>query len=225
MPKGVTGKVVDKMAHAYYFILTRGCATTAEVANQLGVGRSNAVYVLRMLLREGYVVEAVIGGVALWCRDRESAEQFIKHLKSEVVRVVGARKFISPKELLLLISKDKRARKTFSNIIRIDKPAPLTYNVLATLLESIYGEPVGRWKYFTLQPDMSTNITVKNGKKNTNIKERESDTKTVAVSFHIPQQMLQGLDEYARKTGMTRSQVVATAIAKMLEELRRLLHR
>jgi len=224
MPKGVTDKVVDRMLQAYHIISMHECATTAYVMEQLGVGHTEAMYVLTMLLKDKHIVEVVLGKSSIWCKDRESANRLIRRLKSEVVKLVGTRKFISPKELFTLISQDKEARKVFRHIIRLDKPTPHAYSVLVALFKSLYGEPMGR-KYSTIQPNMNINITIKdhtdkiiNTKK---YKLDEHEGKMVLISFHVTPQMLKDLEEYASRAGMTRSEVVRTAVRRMIEKMKR----
>jgi Arc/MetJ-type ribon-helix-helix transcriptional regulator len=51
---------------------------------------------------------------------------------------------------------------------------------------------------------------------------RKAETRRgmVTISFHIPQNMLHMLDEMAKKTGISRSELVRDAIRRMLERMR-----
>ena len=133
--------------------LSAGCVTTTALMNTLGVGHTQAFYVLRLLRESGRAVEVSVGRVALWCRDRETATRFVEELTAVVRRLVERQRlrYVTPKRLFELITRDAEARQAFSRVINVKAPSASVYSVLKTLLEAVYGEPIKRSIYYTQQ--------------------------------------------------------------------------
>jgi hypothetical protein len=131
---------------------------------ELMLSHSQALYALRLLQRRGRVVETVVGKVALWCRDRESATAFLEEMKREVVRLVEQNRlrYIRPKQLFELIIRDAKAREVFGRVIDVKtSPSAKAYGVLKALLEAMYGKPVAKSVYYTAQPSVNINIDIR----------------------------------------------------------------
>jgi len=186
------------------------------VMRRLGASQKQASHALTCLLSEGRVVKVMLGNVSIWCRDKKTAEEYVKQLKAEVVRLTADRRYISPRDLLSLILFDKSARKMFRRIALIDRPSILTYGTISALLQAVYGEPIRGWKYHTLQPNLSVNVEIIDhaecGWRNRYMRN------LTLVTFKVPRGMLLDLDDYAKQMRMTRSDVVRTAIRNLLEE-------
>jgi hypothetical protein len=219
MPRGIAVKVVDRMVNAYHIVASYGCVSTAVVMHKLGATQKQTLYALTHLLSEGRVVKVVLGGVSVWCKDKEMAEEYVKQLKAEVVRLTAGRMYVSPRDLLSLILLDKNAEKVFRHIIPLGRSSVLTYGVISTLLRAVYGKPIRRWKYYTLQtnPDGDV-IKIIDRVERGWVGMRDGDL--VVVSFKIPRVMLADLDIYVKQMGMTRSDVVRIAIQNMLTEFK-----
>jgi Mn-dependent DtxR family transcriptional regulator len=142
-------------------LLRGGCAATSTLMRELMLSHSQALYALRLLQRRGRVVEVVVGKVALWCRDRETAQCFLEEVRGAVIRLVEQNRlrYIRPKQLFELITRDAKAREVFGRIIDVKTPpSAKTYGVLKTLLEAMYGKPVAKSVYYVAQPANSVSI-------------------------------------------------------------------
>lgn len=60
------------MTDTWHLLKVRGCATTREVANALGITRKAAWERLRRLVKRGYVEARLIDGVVWWCLAKDA---------------------------------------------------------------------------------------------------------------------------------------------------------
>jgi hypothetical protein len=153
-------KVLEEAAE----LLGGTCITTAALMGRFGISHTQAFYVLRLLQAEGRAVEVALGKVALWCRDRDTAQRFIETLKAEVLRLVSQRglRYVTPKRLFELVERDAEAREVFSRIISVKSPPSASaYSILKALLDATYGAPITKSIYYTAQPSNGINIDIR----------------------------------------------------------------
>jgi len=143
------GDVLQKVKE----LLSTGCLTTSALMQTLKLSHSQAFYALRLLRGENHAVEVAVGKVALWCRDRDAAQRFVEELTAVVRRLVERHRlrYVTPKRLFELITRDAEARQAFSRVINVKAPSASVYSVLKTLLEAVYGEPIKRSIFYTQQ--------------------------------------------------------------------------
>jgi len=149
MPRAHTERVLDRIHHVHYLVVASGCVTTTKIEDALGLGHSMVYYALQMLKNNKMVVEVVLGKLAIWCADEETARRAIEELKSEVRRLIcrnGRTRYATPKKLLELVELDKYASKTFSRYVSLAKTKKLAYKPQAlafadALLRELFGEP------------------------------------------------------------------------------------
>jgi predicted transcriptional regulator len=149
MPKAHTERVLDRIHHVHYLVVSAGCVTTTKIEDTLGLGHSMVYYALQLLKNNKMVVEVVLGKHAIWCIDEETAKRVIEELKSEVRRLVcsnGRIRYVTPKRVLELVELDKQARKTFSRYVSLNKTKNLAYKPQAlafadSILRELFGEP------------------------------------------------------------------------------------
>jgi hypothetical protein len=134
-------------------LLDTGCLTTSALMQTLKLSHTQAYYALRLLRGAGRAVEVAVGKVALWCRDREAATRFVEELTAVVRRLVERHRlrYVTPKRLFELITRDAEARQAFSRVINVKAPSASVYSVLKTLLAATYGEPIKRSIFYTQQ--------------------------------------------------------------------------
>jgi hypothetical protein len=229
MPRGTTAKVLDRAAHVYYMLVKKKCITTNAVMKEFGLSRTQALHVLKLMVEEEGAVEVVMGRISIWCIDKKSAVQLIRRLKAELVRLVGSRRYITVKKALELISQDRRARSIFGRIIPLGRPTTAAFGAVSVLLRATYGEPIRRSTYYTINQNMDINIEIRSNKdagtteKGAKEAGRKNKYKSelVLTSFHLPLQMLRVLDRYAAMKNMKRSEVVRTAVQRMLKKMKK----
>jgi len=154
------GDVLQKVKE----LLSTGCLTTSALMQTLKLSHSQAFYALRLLRGENQAVEVAVGKVALWCRDRDAAQRFVQELTAVVRRLVERQRlrYVTPKRLFELITRDAEAREVFRRVINVKAPSASVYSVLKTLLEAVYGEPIKRSIYYTQQAAVnSVSIDIK----------------------------------------------------------------
>ena len=165
-PPGPVAETRRRMEEALDLVVREGCVTTSALVRKYGVSHTQAFHVLRLLLAEGRAVEVAVGAAALWCRDREAATKFIEELKGEVLRLVEQRRlrYVTPKRLFELITRDAKAREVFGRVINVRAPpSAAAFSVLTALLEAVYGKPISRSIYYTQQAAGNSVISIKDG--------------------------------------------------------------
>jgi len=186
--------------------LNGGCVTTAALMRMLGLSHSQAFYALRLLQLQGRAVEVALGKVALWCRDRETAQRFLGEIRETVVRLVEANRlrYVRPKQLFELITRDAKARELFSRIINVKaRPSASAFSVLVAILDAIYGDPIHRSIYYTAKPASNINIEIRDGD---------------AVGESIPVKLTPDLAEALQ--GAVTDEVVLQALEQLLQKFR-----
>lgn len=148
MPKAPTEEVIDRLPHVYHLVVSAGCTTTTTIEDALGLSHTMAYYALRLLKNYKMVVEVVLGTLAVWCVDEETAKRSIEELKSEVRRLLcnNGRRYATPKRVLELIESDKYAYKVFSKYVSLGrskkgKYKPITLAFASAVLRELFGEP------------------------------------------------------------------------------------
>jgi hypothetical protein len=141
MPRGVTQTVLSRTEEMHKLLLSEGCAAVEKARRALGVSRMQARYVLSRLQAEGRAVPVAVGKATLWCRDGETAAQALEELAGEVRRLLCGFRFATPGKLLKLISRDKKASRTFSKYIPLSPRAAATMSFLNALLQLIFSQP------------------------------------------------------------------------------------
>jgi len=149
MPRAHTERVLDRIHHVHYLVVSAGCVTTTKIEDTLGLSHSMVYYALQLLKNNKMVVEVILGKHAIWCIDEETAKRVIEELKSEVRRLLcnnGRIRYTTPKKVLELVESDKQARKTFSRYVSLTKTEKLAYKPQAlafadSILRELFGEP------------------------------------------------------------------------------------
>jgi hypothetical protein len=140
------GEIVQKIDE----LVGDGCVTTAAVMKALGLGHTQALYALRLLQAEGRLVQAVVGNVALWCRDRAAAEAAVERLREAVHRLAVANnmRYATPSKILRCAQNDKEAYALLGRYIQLSR-VDMRFNAAAlafinAILHLLYGEPIQR---------------------------------------------------------------------------------
>lgn len=141
MPRGVTRAVLSRTEEMHRLLMSEGCVAVEKARRALGVSRMQARYVLSRLQAEGRAVPVAVGRAALWCRDGEAAAQALEELADEARRLLCGLRFATPSRLLKLISRDKKASRTFSKYIPLSPKAAAAVSFLNALLQLILGQP------------------------------------------------------------------------------------
>ncbi|MEM4964225.1 MAG: hypothetical protein QXT13_08770 [Pyrobaculum sp.] len=140
---------MDRLPHVYRLVASAGCTTTTTIEEALGLSHTMAYYALRLLKNYKMVVEVVLGTLAVWCVDEETAKRSIEELKSEVRRLLcnnGRIRYTTPKRALELIESDKYAYKVFSKYVSLGRPKRGKYKAItlafaSAVLRELFGEP------------------------------------------------------------------------------------
>jgi predicted ArsR family transcriptional regulator len=141
MPRGVTRTVLSRAEEMHKLLLSEGCITVERARRALGTSRTQARYVLSKLQTEGRAVSAAVGRATLWCRDGEAAAQALEELAGEARRLLCGFRFATPSKLLKLISRDKKASRTFSKYIPLSPRVAAAVSFLNALLQLIFSQP------------------------------------------------------------------------------------
>jgi predicted transcriptional regulator len=187
-------------------VLQGGCVATAALMRMLGLSHTQAFYALRLLQAEGRAVEIVVGRVAMWCRERDAAQRFLEEIKETIVHLVrqNGLRYIRPRQLFELITRDAKARGLFGRLINVKSPpSASTFSVLDTLLNAVYGDPIHRSIYYTAQLAGRISIEIRDG-----------DT----TGEHVAVKLTPDLAEAMR--GVNVNEVVLQAIEQLLARYR-----
>jgi len=140
-------KVAERVDVAAGLVAERGCIKTSVLMRELDISHSEAFYALRLL--QGRVVEVVIAErVAIWCRDRASAEELLKRLRETVHRLAVANgiRYATPKKILQAALKDRDAHELLRAFIPLSRNAtrfhPVALAFIRDVLSQLYGEPL-----------------------------------------------------------------------------------
>jgi DNA-binding Lrp family transcriptional regulator len=212
-PRRTSMRVRERAEKALGLLSREGCATFRVLSRALGVGHTPVRYVMTLLLSQGRVVETIIGGTAIWCKDRETALELVTKLRETVYRLTARFRYITPRRVLHMITQDKEAYALFSKFVSL-RPAMYgqrenfsaqTLAFVGDILRSLYGDPV---KYsphknvFTVtQPRQGLGgIVVRDG----------ADVERVKIS--LPSDLAEALK------GANAEEVVLQAIRQLLEQ-------
>jgi len=142
-------KVAERTDVAARLVAERGCVSTSTLMRELGINHSEAFYALRLLQWQGRVVEVVVAErVAIWCRDRASAEELLKRLKETVHRLAVANgiRYATPKKILQAALNDRDAYELLRAFIPLSRHAarfhPVALAFIRDILHQLYGEPL-----------------------------------------------------------------------------------
>jgi len=141
MPRGVTQTILSREGEAYRLLQSEGCVTVEKVRSALGLSRTQATYVLARLQAKGQAVPVAVGKITLWCRDGETAARALEGLVAETKRLICGQRFATPKKLLKLINRDRKASKIFSKYVPLSPTVATTMSFLNTLLQTVLGQP------------------------------------------------------------------------------------
>ena len=137
-------RVVERVDVAARLVAERGCIATSILMRELGINRSEAYYALRLLQLQGRVVKVVVAEkVAIWCRDRASAEELLKRLKETVHRLAIANsiRYATPKKILQAALRDRDAYELLSAFIPLSnvvKFHPVALGFVGNILRQLY---------------------------------------------------------------------------------------
>jgi hypothetical protein len=129
-------------------LLTReGCISSSALCKTLGLGYTTVRYITAMLLSQGRTVEVIVGKTAIWCRDRETAEELVAKLREAAHRLASRGRYITPSRLLQMVRRDKEAYGLFTKFIKLsridgDHIGPVALAFASSILASLYGDPI-----------------------------------------------------------------------------------
>jgi ribosomal protein S25 len=145
-------KVAERIDVAVRLVEERSCVMTSTLMRELGVGHSEAFYVLRLLQLQNRVVEVVVGNkrprVAIWCRDGETAERLMMLIKETVHRlaVEGRMRYATPSKILQAALRDREAYELLGMFIPLSRRTarfhPVALAFIRHILQMLYGEPL-----------------------------------------------------------------------------------
>jgi hypothetical protein len=142
-------KVAERVDVAARLVEGRGCVSTSTLMRELGASHSEAFYAMCLLQWQGRVVEVVVANkIAIWCRDRETAETLARQLKETVHRlaVENGMKYATPKKILQAALGDRDAYALLSAFIPLSRNAarfhPVALAFIRDVLHQLYGEPL-----------------------------------------------------------------------------------
>jgi hypothetical protein len=144
MPNGAAAKVKKRAEKAARLLRMRGCITTSAVM-EMGYSKTQAESALKYLTSAGRAVRVRVGRISLWCCSGKSAARHVERLRRALHALICAAgvKYVSPRDSLELIMRDRAARSLFSRYIKLGTNSA-ALNFLAALLESVYGRPAFR---------------------------------------------------------------------------------
>jgi hypothetical protein len=138
-------RVEERAAAALRLVEVRGCVTTSALMRELCLSHTEAFYALRLLQMKNSIVEVVIGGVAIWCRDRGAAEELISRLKEAVRRLASNMRYATPKKILQVALRDRDAYELLNAFVPLSSAGmfhPRAYAFVRDLLWRLYGNPL-----------------------------------------------------------------------------------
>ncbi len=139
-------KVAERVGAAARLVEERGCVATSTLMRELGVNHSEAFYALRLLQLQNRVVEVVVASrVAIWCRDRETAEELIRRLRETVHRLAteSGIRYARPSKILQAALKDREAYELLRAFVPLRYTAtfhPVALAFIRDVLHQLYGE-------------------------------------------------------------------------------------
>jgi hypothetical protein len=146
--RGQTQKIAERIDAVAGLVEVRGCVATSALMRELSVSHSQALYALRLLQVQNRAVEIVIGRTAIWCRDRETAEELVSRLKETVHRLVDTNgiRHATPTKVLRAALRDKETYELLSAFIPLTRYAagfhPTALAFIRHMLQTLYGEPL-----------------------------------------------------------------------------------
>lgn len=129
-------------------LLTReGCISSSALCKTLGLGHTTVRYITAILLSQGRTVKVIVGKTAIWCRDRETAEELVARLREAAHRLASRGRYITPSRLLQMVRRDKEAYGLFTKFIKLSRIdgghiGPVALAFASSILASLYGEPM-----------------------------------------------------------------------------------
>ena len=142
MPRGISKKVKIRAEEVARLMRMRGCIAVRHLT-ELGFSHTQAESALKYLVSTGRAVRIRVGRVSLWCYSRKSAARHVGRLRRALHALICAArvKYVSPRDALEIIMKNKEARRLFSRYINPRPEDTAALHFLAGLLTSMYGEP------------------------------------------------------------------------------------
>jgi predicted ArsR family transcriptional regulator len=129
-------------------VLTReGCVSSSALCKRLGLGHTAVRHIMLTLLSQGRAVEVVVGKTAIWCRDRETAEELVSRLRAAAHRLASYRRYVRPSELLQMVRRDRETYELFARFVKLsrfdsDYIGPVALAFADSILRSLYGDPI-----------------------------------------------------------------------------------
>ena len=139
-----TERVAERVDVAARLVAERGCVATSILMRELGINHSEAYYALRLLQLQGRVVKVVVANkIAIWCRDRETAETLVRRVKETVHRLAVANgiRYATPKKILQAALRDRDAYELLSAFIPLSnvvKFHPVALGFVGNILRQLY---------------------------------------------------------------------------------------
>jgi metal-responsive CopG/Arc/MetJ family transcriptional regulator/DNA-binding transcriptional ArsR family regulator len=214
-----------RVARAVELLQQVGCVSVSGLMRALHIGHTEAYHLMRATLLTGRGVKLKIGNTAALCRDRAAAEEVFLRLRDAVHRLITENnmKYATPSKVARLAVRDGDAYALLSRFIslsNVDVFPPAVLRFVDGILRSLYGEPVkyhNKTVYIVSKPreDYAIDLETALDRALPAI-----DGETVIISFHVPHALVKAVDEYARQSGGTRSDVVRWAVAQLIEKYR-----
>jgi predicted transcriptional regulator len=211
--KSLNTKAARRAEKVVKLLAAEGCMSTSALRGALKLGYSSLRHVLTLLMSYGHVVEVVVGRTAVWCRDRETAEELVAKLRGAAHRLASRRRYIRPSELLRMAQRDSETYALFSKFIPLsrfdgDRIYPTALAFADDILRSLYGESIryagNRHVYFVSpQPSQDFGIVIKDGA-----------DRIVAVS--LSPDLAAALEDVKRR-GASVKEIAIEAIQQLLE--------
>jgi DNA-binding Lrp family transcriptional regulator len=217
LTRGPRVETLRRMDQVVDLLTREGCISSSALCKTLGLGHATVRHITTMLLSQGRAVEVVVGKTAIWCRDREAAEELVAKLRETVHRLASRRRYITPSRLLQMVRRDKEAYGLFTKFVKLsridgDYIHPVALAFADSILASLYGDPIRyaphRHVYLVSpQPRQDLGgIVIRDGATN-------------AVTVSLTPDLAAALED-AERRGASADEVVAQAVEQLLARFR-----
>jgi hypothetical protein len=203
-------KTAQRAERVAELLAAEGCMSASALMQALGLRRTSLRHVLMHLMSQGRVVELVVGGTAIWCRDRGTAEELAARLRETAHRLASRGRYVMPSRLLRAVQKDGKAYALFSKFIPLSRFAedhlhPVALSFANAILKSLYGEPtvysLCKHVYLVSSPRQDLG----------GIAIRDKTSRAAA----LPPDLAAASEEDARRRGVSAEEVVAQTVQQL----------
>lgn len=221
MPRGISKKVKIRAEEVVRLMRMRGCIAVRHLT-ELGFSHTQAESALKYLVSTGRAVRIRVGRVSLWCYSRKSAARHVGRLRRALHALICATrvKYVSPRDALEIIMKNKEAKRLFSRYINPRPEDTAALHFLSGLLAFMYGEAalcVNRCRTPLFFVDCQRRLPP--------LVWRRQKKEYRSVQVRVEPELKEALLKAASAKGVSVSGLVRLAVKRLLERYKTLLHK